>query len=194
MNDSCQKPPSLSRRDRELALFALAATDPARAAGDYDALVEADEPWSLPVPIALADFIARRLPPADAEAFLARQTPVWPMFLESLARRFDPDGTGFVQWPSPGDDLFPEVAHPSTVAPDAAILLSNEARIYLDAAKSYKFRFKIDDYGYIAITDSLTGMKTVLLNDGGNAVRTSPALPAFFRPWPSPLSPPSRSS
>jgi tetratricopeptide (TPR) repeat protein len=123
-----------SRRDRELALFGLAAADPARAAADYDALVEADEPWSLPVPFALATFIASRLPAPEADAFLAPQMPVWPMLLESLARRYDPDGTGFVQWPSPADDLFPGLAHPDTIAPDAAILLSNEARIYLDAA------------------------------------------------------------
>ena len=95
--------PAPSRRDRELALFGLAATDPARA----------------------------------ADAFLARQTPVWPALLESLARRFDPDATGFVRWPGPTDDLFPELAHPGTVAPDAAILLSNEARTYLDATPRF---------------------------------------------------------
>lgn len=127
-------PAPLSRRDRELALFGLAAADPARAAADYDALVAEDSPWSLPVPFALATFIASRLPPPDADAFLARQTPVWPMLLESLARRYDPDGTGFVQWPDPSDDLFPGLAHPDTIAADAAILVSNEARIYLDAA------------------------------------------------------------
>ncbi len=47
--------------------------------------------------------------------------------------------------------------------------------IYLDAAKSYKFRTKIDDNEYLAITDSRTGVKTVLINDvgGANTVQTS---------------------
>ncbi|MBR6022438.1 MAG: tetratricopeptide repeat protein [Kiritimatiellae bacterium] len=126
-------PGPASRRDRELAIFGLAVSDPARAAADYDALVAEDAPWSLPVPLALASFVASRLPADEATAFLARQMPVWPMLLESLARRFDPDATGFVRWPVPADDLFPELAHPGTIAPDAAILLSNEARLYLDA-------------------------------------------------------------
>ncbi len=55
--------------------------------------------------------------------------------------------------------------------------------IWLDASKSYKFRFKIDDYGYIAVTDSSTGVKTVLLNDGGNAVKTSPAYTPSVTGW-----------
>ncbi len=41
--------------------------------------------------------------------------------------------------------------------------------IYLDAAKAYKFRTKIDDNEYIAITDFRTGVKTVLVNDINNA-------------------------
>ncbi len=47
--------------------------------------------------------------------------------------------------------------------------------IYLDASKTYKFRTKIDDNEYLAITDAGTGVKTVLINDvgGANTVQTS---------------------
>lgn len=40
--------------------------------------------------------------------------------------------------------------------------------IFLDAAKTYKFRTRIDDNEYVAITDAKSGITKVLINDTGN--------------------------
>ncbi len=57
--------------------------------------------------------------------------------------------------------------------------------IWLDAAKSYKFRTKIDDNERIQITDARTGVTTTLINDtgNGNGVNTSPVYTPSVTGW-----------
>ena len=55
--------------------------------------------------------------------------------------------------------------------------------IYLDASKSYKFRTNMDDYAYIAITDAMTGTKTVLINRSSNGASTSSTYTPSVTGW-----------
>ena len=57
--------------------------------------------------------------------------------------------------------------------------------MYMDATKTYKFRMKIDDNERVKVTDSHTGVATVLLNDVGNGsgIVTSSAFTPSVTGW-----------
>ncbi len=129
--------PSPDSWDFPLVLDVFSAVAPAHPAIPPALLRLLSSPDALPAPVALQ--ILHRalaaLPPDVSAALLANALPLLPDLLEAETDRFDPDTNGRARWPSASSPLFPAPdALPDAPALDAAILLANEARLYLRLA------------------------------------------------------------
>lgn len=115
-------PPPLA----DLAWMCLATAEPARAADLFRRRLEtvAEAPWTFPGVLASAEAIAAALDePAFSETFLQAA----PALFEAEVATFDPRSDGLAAWPG---DVEP-------VALDAAVLLAEDARLYLKLARRH---------------------------------------------------------
>ncbi|MBQ9345690.1 MAG: tetratricopeptide repeat protein [Kiritimatiellae bacterium] len=151
----------------DLAWMCLAGTEPVRAATLLGTRLDRfpDAPWTYPGIIAAGHALANALSahPADAPdqaaatALLERFWTAAPDFFEAEVSRFDPRSDGLVRWPDA----------PEPFALDAAVLLLEDARLFLKLVKSRENLLPQANFARATLNDAEDWLVRTLWDDDG---------------------------